>query len=270
MLISVINHTAGLLPDADVQVTIRAINRQIAEDFAPVWDMTATLRLEGGSGTAGYRGPSPEEPNLLDMRGDAIIYLWHPRDPGRALAYHAKNFLGVPFGFVFPEVSHVIGEHWTVSLSHEALEILADPEVNLMVIGPHPQDANRPALHWYEVCDAVQRETYFIDGIRVSNFVLPLYFTNGEETGGRNDFLGNVYNGQTLRSFGLNPGGYQGYLDPTNGFNGLFVPPGDGIALRRSEVKNSLGLARRSQRYQYRAGSAAPITQALKPYRQLG
>ena len=42
------------------------------------------------------------------MRGDAIIYLWHPRDLNRALAFHARNFLGVPFGFVFPEVSTVL------------------------------------------------------------------------------------------------------------------------------------------------------------------
>ena len=39
------------------------------------------------------------------------------------------------------------------------------------------------------MCDAVQAETYEIDEVDVSNFVLPLYFTGGDELGGRNDFL---------------------------------------------------------------------------------
>ena len=47
MIISVINHTSGLLNDSAVQTAIRAINRQIREDFAPYWDISATLRLEG-------------------------------------------------------------------------------------------------------------------------------------------------------------------------------------------------------------------------------
>src|SRR5207244_13483369 len=47
--------------------------------------------------------------------------------------------------------------------------------------------------HWYEMCDAVQDESYEIDGVAVSNFVLPLYFTGGNEKGGRNDFLGKTH-----------------------------------------------------------------------------
>ena len=89
-----------------------------------------------------------------------------------------------------------------MSLSHEALEMVADPDVNLLVVGPHPRTTGASALFWYEICDAVQTETYLIDGVRVSNFLLPLYFTNTDEMGSRNDFLGNAYNGQTLRSFG--------------------------------------------------------------------
>jgi hypothetical protein len=44
-------------------------------------------------------------------------------------------------------------------------------------------------FHWFEMCDAVQSETYVIDGQSVSNFVLPLYFTASHERGSRNDFL---------------------------------------------------------------------------------
>jgi hypothetical protein len=82
-----------------------------------------------------------------------------------------------------------LGETWTVTLSHEALELIGDPEVNLLVAGPHPSNSKQDVFHWYEMCNAVQAETYEIDGVAVANFVLPLYFTSSEELGGRNDFL---------------------------------------------------------------------------------
>jgi len=48
---------------------LRAINRQITEDFEPYWSLGAGLRLEGRSGT------KPSKQNLSDMRGDAVLYL---------------------------------------------------------------------------------------------------------------------------------------------------------------------------------------------------
>lgn len=90
-------------------------------------------------------------------------------------------------------------------MSHEALELIGDPEVNLLVAGPHPANPNQDVFHWYEMCDAVQAEIYQIDDVEVSNFVLPLYFTGSEEVGGRNDFLGRAHTGRTLRSFSVNP-----------------------------------------------------------------
>ena len=50
MIISVINHTNGQITDEELQRVIRAINRQITEDFDPYWSLSATLRLEGKSG----------------------------------------------------------------------------------------------------------------------------------------------------------------------------------------------------------------------------
>jgi hypothetical protein len=106
------------------------------------------------------------------MRGDAVIYLWDKVSVEDALGYHDRNHRGIPFGFVFTELSKKLGENWTVTLSHEALETIGDPEVNLLVAGPHPSE-ERDVFHWYEMCDAVQDETYEIDGVEVSNFVLP-------------------------------------------------------------------------------------------------
>ena len=49
MFISVINHTNGEISDEELHVAIRAINRQIDDDFEPYWSLGATMRLEGKS-----------------------------------------------------------------------------------------------------------------------------------------------------------------------------------------------------------------------------
>ena len=242
MIISIINHTNGQIADDELQCAIRAINRQIAEDFRPYWSLGAELRLEGRSG----RKPSAH--NLADMRGDAVLYLWNDVDVADALGYHDKNDRGIPFGFVFTELSRQLGESWTVTLSHEALELIGDPEVNLLVQGPHPQDRRVHVFHWYEMCDAVQAESYTLDGIDVSNFLLPLYFTGGDELGGRNDFLGKIYDGKTLCSFGVNPGGYVGFYDPRTGQHTTFTA--DKAGARRLRIKQEARQARRGIRYQ--------------------
>lgn len=242
MIISVVNFTKSV-KDEVVQNTIRAINRQVSEDFEPYWHMGGKLRLEG-PGTKENR-QSPEE-----LRGDAIIYLWDQiADVKDALGYHDLNNRGIPYGFVFTEVARQMKEPWSVTLSHEALEIIGDAEVNILAAGPHPTKPQQLVYYWYEMCDAVQAETYPMDGIAVSNFVLPLYFTTDSEIGARNDFLGRRYNGQTLKSFGVNPGGYVGFFNPAKNKDETFAQFGDVLAKNRLQMKKQLKLARRAARY---------------------
>jgi hypothetical protein len=265
MIISVINHTAGLISDSELQTVLRAINHQIAEDFAPHWGMSATLKLEGHA-ISPLSSSAQEVQRAVDMRGDAVIYLWHPVDTRGSLGYHARNFMGVPYGFVFPAISDALRETWTVALSHEALEMIADPDVNLLVMGPHPANPRQTVFHWYEMCDAVQSEAYEIDGVPVSNFVLPLYFTSSEELGSRNDFLNLGKMGRPLPSFGVTPGGYVGFFNPATGRHESFTAEGDDWAVRRMRVKASLELTRRSQRYQHRTITGHSPTSALRNY----
>jgi hypothetical protein len=243
MIISVVNHTKGKLADEQVQVVIRAINRQIAHDFEPYWSLAAELRLEGHSGAA------PDKLSLPDLRGDAVLYLWDEVDLDGALGYHDLNGRGIPFGFVFTSIAAEIGEPWSVTLSHEALELIGDAAANLLVMGPHPSEPQRTVFHWYEMCDAVQAESYPVDGVDVSNFLLPLYFTGEPEAGSRNDFLGRLHGGQALQSFGINPGGYVGFFDPQTGQHETFSRTNDAEARRRLAVKSKAAITRRSMRY---------------------
>ncbi len=104
-------------------------------------------------------------------------------------------------------------------------------------------------FHWHEICGATQNETYNIDGVEVSNFVLPLYFTSEEERSGRNDFLGREYDGETLKSFGVNPGGYVGFFDPKKCDHDTFSIKGDTRADERMKIKGKALAARRAIRY---------------------
>jgi len=250
MIISLINHTNW--PDVEVQRAIRAINVQIEQDFYPYWSIGAMLRLEGRIS----EDPDPENP-AASLRGDAILYLEDKIDSKDALGSHDLHFSGIPFGYVFTELSRELGEPWQVTLSHEALELIADAEVNRLIMGPHPspKQNERMVFHWYEMCDAVQAESYDIHNVPVSNFVLPLYFTVDGEAGSRNDFLSTIGpDGSRLQSFGVNPGGYVGFYDPDLGEHDTYFA--DQRARDRAEIKSQAGFARRGIRYKSQVDSA--------------
>src|SRR5206468_778228 len=97
-----------------------------------------------------------------------------------------------------------VGDSWQATASHELLEMLADPLVNLAAEGIFQ---GNPALFALEVCDPVENDEYDIAGIAVSNFVLPTWFVADalpDET--LVDFLGRL-----TEPFSLSPGGYASY-----------------------------------------------------------
>src|SRR5262245_25198446 len=113
MIISLVNFSR--VSDVEVQDVIRAVNRQITQDFEPYWSMSSRLRLEGRAGVQ----PMPQSP--AELRGDAIIYLADKIDVPRVLGYHAENNQGIPYGFVLMDLAAQLGDPWSVTLSHEAL-----------------------------------------------------------------------------------------------------------------------------------------------------
>lgn len=225
MRICVVNNSR--LPDRDVLPVIVAINVQLVT-FAYYWSTVAQLRLEGSRG---------RRISMKELRGDALIYLQD--EPAKdALGWHDADQYGVPYGVVYTRDP---AEPWSVTLSHEVLELLLDPHCNRLAAGPHPDPSEeRDVFHWYEACDAVQASTYEIAGVEVSDFVLPGYFTPGEEPGMRLSYLG-----VPLRSFGVAPGGYVGFYDPQHGEHRTWFAD-----LEAREAFESRGGHGRSGRYQ--------------------
>jgi len=186
--------------DNEVQSAVRSVNRQVLEDFAPVWGAAYVCSVKSSAFTGQPDEAIANEP----VTADAAIYIVDQSHLEGAAGYHFINGREVPYGFVFTEANQ-----WTVTLSHEVLELIIDPLASAFVPGPDPRPGRTgTVLHTYEVCDAVERTIYFIDGVAVSNFVTPQYFVEGNAPGTRNDFLGTP-----VKSFECLPGCHVAFFD---------------------------------------------------------
>ncbi len=230
--IAIINFSSAL-SDQDVQDAIRVVNRQVVEDFMPIWGGGRTLKLHATVFDPADEDTLKEE----EIRAESVIYLIDQGNIPMALGYHSLNSSELPFGFVFTEFIN----EWTVTLSHEVLELIIDPTANIFVPGPDPRDPTNPdkfVLHTYEVCDAVERTSYRIDGIRVSNFITPAWFAAGDAAGTRNDFLG-----VDVPSFQATTGSHLAFFDL---LENEFIPDFIGT----SSPSNTM-LARRMTQYEF-------------------
>src|SRR5437667_7302068 len=176
--IAIVNITSTLNDD-DVREAIHAVNRQITENFTPIWGYGRALRPHVPTF-------APADPDTLAeefVPADSVMYLVNESTLPGALGFHDLNTRDVPFGFVFV----LDPNDWTTTLSHEVLELILDPTANVLVPGPDPRDNRNTVLHTYEACDAVERLSYRIGAVQVSDFVTPSYFTPGDAAGAQND-----------------------------------------------------------------------------------
>ena len=235
-----IANVSQTIGETEFRAAVHAVQRQVREDFAPLWGMTASLRVLKINRNA---APDPDA-----KMNDVIMYVGETGDDPQvvkdAVGYHFKNLGGIPYGFVFTDVAAQINEQWTTTLSHEVLELIADPEANLLVLGPHPERPQELVLRPYEVCDPVQGDAYDSDGFQVSNFVTPLYFAeDAHPTLLQTNFLN-----LKLDRFGVRPNGYYSYLDLTQGrYVDVFGNKTLGPQMRDKKAR-LMGSARRATR----------------------
>jgi hypothetical protein len=162
--IAVINATSSdaVLTDAEAQAAVLVLQKQVTNDFAPVWGRDADLSFVPRNG----------EP----AAGAWWLVLLDTSDQATVLGYHDLTVDGLPLVKAFVLTDKQAGLQWTVTASHELLEMLGDPDINLWAF-PHP-DAQADQLYAYETCDACQADKlgYLIDGTLVSDFLYPAWF----------------------------------------------------------------------------------------------
>jgi hypothetical protein len=205
--ISVINEST-VLADADVVPVVAALQKQVTNDFRPVWGVDAELSIV----TKGAQPPS----------GNWWLVLLDDSDQANALGYHDLTSEGLPIGKVFAASDLKAGTSWTVTASHELLEMLGDPNINLTVFVQSSNTAG--ILYAYEVCDACEDDSlgYQIDNVLLSDFVYPSWFESFRTEGSTQfDRMSKIQN-----PFQLLVNGYIGTFNVSSG-SGWIQQTGD-------------------------------------------
>lgn len=196
--IAIINHST-VLTDTQVRAVIPSLQTQVSRDFSPVWGMNAIL---------GFYSKNTTVP-----KGSWLVYIVDDADVSGALGYHDDTPTGTPVTYVFARTTMQYGMSWTVTLSHEILEMLVDPWIILTVF---EQTTNKTGRLWaYEVGDPCEADQcgYKIGNVLVSDFVFPTWF-HPEYYGPtpRYDFMNYIKSPLTLAT-----GGYAIYFDVGSG-----------------------------------------------------
>lgn len=178
--ISVFNRAKTALPFelADLVVAMQSY----VDDFLyPAWGCMAKLTATEGP-----------------VRGTWSMVFFDNADVADALAYHDEED-HQPVAKVFVETTLNDGEDVAVSATHELAEMLVDAPINR-----YASAGDGDTMFAYEVCDPVEDEFFPINGLSMSNFVLPAYFEP--------DPLGKTQKfdqmGSLTRPFTLTVGGY--------------------------------------------------------------
>jgi hypothetical protein len=159
-----------------------ALQKCYDKHFLPVWGYPVRLY-------------NTDRPAPTDWQ---LIYLNNPDQRKGLLGRHELTYRGQPISKVFVETVLAADEPVSVAASHELFEMVLDPMANLWA------DKTRRTQYAYEVCDAVEEESFKVDGLPMSNFVYPSWFEPFKHPRGtRFDHLG------TLKApFSMTAGGY--------------------------------------------------------------
>jgi hypothetical protein len=164
------------IPQGDVQKVSAAIQKQATRDLAPIWEISATV-------------------DSFDKLQDVPTGYWplivmdDIQTPGAAGIHEDKN--GQPFALIAASAN--MGQ-WSLTASHEALEMLVDPFGNRLVAGDSPKSDQGRVSFLVEVCDPSEAAdfAYSCNGVLVSDFLTPNFYDPAKAAGVRYSYTGGV------------------------------------------------------------------------------
>jgi hypothetical protein len=157
---------------ADLQPAVAALQTQIIRDFTPVWRRPATV-------TAFAR--------LQDVPLDHWPMIVRDDIPYEAQGIHLDRD-GSPFSLI------LFSDGWSLTTSHEALEMLGDPLGKRTRRGISPKAGQGTVAFLVEVCDPSEAAdfAYEVQGQTVSDFYFPSFFEGASEAGRRYSFTSSL------------------------------------------------------------------------------
>jgi hypothetical protein len=187
-----------------------ALNKQVVRDFGPLWNVDATV-------------------SAFDTLENFPVDYWPViirddiNEPGAA-GYHTDDN-GQPFALVQAD------DGWTLTASHETLEMLADPFGNRTIAGSPPPHSPKPisgfsrVVYLVEIGDPCESDqfAYTSNGVTVSDFITPHFYDPRRSRGARYSFAGNIEAPHTVLE-----GGYISFGNPVdNHWYQIFVTNGE-------------------------------------------
>jgi hypothetical protein len=175
---------------SDIARVTAALQRQVTRDLAPIWEVSATV---------------DSFPRLEDVPVGYWPMMIIPDVQGAAGIHLDKD--GQPYALI--EMS----DSWSLTASHETLEMLADPFGNRLVPGRSIKRGQGRVEYLVEVCDPSEAAEfgYTVNDILVSDFYTPRFFDPVRSVATRYSFTGAVERPrQVLR------GGYLSWHDPSS------------------------------------------------------
>jgi hypothetical protein len=200
------------IPARSLLQAAAAVHKQLTRDFEPIWGLRATLDTFEDLSSV----PSDYHPVVIFSDSQELVgqlevaigpeytaALIDDFERGRMSGLHLNAFTRQPFALV--EAS----DAWSVVLSHEVLELIADPFGNRLIAAAHPLDASQRVKYLVEVCDPCQAVWYPVNGVPVSDFFTPRYFDPVGLESGRYSFTGEL-----TQPLEISEGGYLSWIDP--------------------------------------------------------
>lgn len=187
--LSIVN-SSTVLSSTDVKNYAKAQQLQLTRDFLPHWGVSFQLYVRASIKSI--------------PAGSWVLWLMDDSDMANALGYHDLTQDGKPIAKAFVKTDMQYNLKWQVTASHEIVETAVDPFCDSLVVTGGPQGAR---LWAKETADAVEADDdgYDVQGIRLSNFVVPSWFGAGPAP---YDFRGML-----TAPFQIRPGGYMSVLD---------------------------------------------------------
>ena len=183
---------------AAVAKVTAALNLQITRDFAPIWGVSATV--------VAIPNPDAIDPGVWPIFIDDDI--------GADAAGFHQTEQNQPFSRVES------GPTWSVTASHECLEMLADPtgnrlypSIGIELVNGEFKDVPETRYEYLlELCDPCQDQAgaYMINGVAVADFYTPHYFDPVLLDTVRYSFSGRLKRPRQILS-----GGYLSWRDPS-------------------------------------------------------
>ena len=220
--IAIVSLTADVSTRALLQVTA-ALQKQVTRDFTPIWGFPATVDAFGDllsvpsdyNPVVVFGDPAELADELEASVGEQpAARMVDAFERGDVAGVHLNAFTRQPFALVSAS------DAWTVVLSHEVLEMVADPWGNHLVAAAHPTIPEQRVKYLVEVCDPCLSVWYPINGVPVADFYTPRYFDPVGVPGVRYSFTGSLERPRQILD-----GGYVTFLDPRD--SALYQMHGD-------------------------------------------